>query len=802
MKKNVLRSCLLSPVIIGAFLSSGLVLADENTTISTTAENIQAEQVSSTTENNFADTSVSEVEQATESLFEQSLVEDSGNETTVSENNSSIDSATTDTTDATVVANESGLSDMSDNPSANKKAEEVSEDSQTAEVVETSTTITSAVDEEATEDDNETETLTVNTDTVSEVNTASLATSLVQSTAKKVTSTQTQKSLVEASVSGNTLSIQYNGIITAGESLKFAVWSDNNDQDDLVWYDADASGAAYIDLSNHKDYGIYNIHTYSFKNGQTTGLNAMTVTVARPEVTTNITQTSNGNFTITINNVPDSITSILVPVWSDKNGQDDIKWYSATQTGIGTYQATISVANHNSNNGHYSAHIYGQSSITGGLIGLAVTSGFDNVDTRPNATVSVVNYSENKTTFDVVVTGSSATKTITSVAIAVWSEDKGQDDLIWYTPTITNNSARVTIDIANHSNTSDIYNVHVYGQSKLGNHFIGLAVTKGFTVTETSATAPTITVSNYAKDSGVLTVTVSETSTSKQLKFIRVAAWSESDQSNLYWYTTSDITNGTASLTVDEKYHDYIKGDYTVHVYVDFSDGTTSGYNLGSYTFNADQPVQQESSYFIDISSHNGVISVSEFLSLKSQGITGVVVKLTEGTSYTNPYASSQISNAQAAGLKVSAYHYSHYETAAEAKAEAQYFVSVAKSLGLSSSTVMVNDMEASEMLNGDINANTQAWKEEMTRLGYGDLVYYTMASWLDIKGGKVSTSTFGMSNFWVAHYVYGYTYLDQETAKSLAYYSSAAAWQYTSVSPKLSHALDENIDYTGRFTW
>ena len=827
MKKNVLRSCLLSPVIIGAFLSSGLVLADENTTISTTAENIQAEQVSSTTENNFADTSVSEVEQATESLSEQSLVEDSGNETTVSENNSSIDSATTDTTDATVVANESGLSDMSDNPSANKKAEEVSEDSQTVEVVETSTTITSAVDEEATEDDNETETLTVNTDTVSEVNTASLATSLVQSTAKKVTSTQTQKSLVEASVSGNTLSIQYNGIITAGESLKFAVWSDNNDQDDLVWYDADASGAAYIDLSNHKDYGIYNIHTYSFKNGQTTGLNAMTVTVARPEVTTNITQTSNGNFTITINNVPDSITSILVPVWSDNNGQDDIKWYSATQTGTGTYQATVSVANHNSDNGHYSAHIYGQSSITDGLIGLAVTSGFDNVDTRPNATVSVVNYAEDKTTFEVVVTGSSATKTITSVAIAVWSEDKGQDDLIWYTPTITNNSARVTIDIANHSNTSDIYNVHVYtdyadgtrvgqvlgayqitkptpkndvtatltsdgialtldsntvtdyskvkfavwsddkgqddlvwydasssgtalalyenhsgygtyhihtysfetgkavglnatdiiiekpnvqttitkvddntykvtvtnvpiyiksvslpvwstvngqddidwltatkedsstytgtislkdhhydsgdynvhvyGQSKLGNQFIGLAVTKGFTVTETSATAPTITVSNYAKDSGVLTVTVSETSTSKQLKFIRVAAWSESDQSNLYWYTTSDITNGTASLTVDEKYHDYIKGDYTVHVYVDFSDGTTSGYNLGSYTFNADQPVQQESSYFIDISSHNGVISVSEFLSLKSQGITGVVVKLTEGTSYTNP---------------------------------------------------------------------------------------------------------------------------------------------------------------------
>ncbi|MCW8644568.1 GBS Bsp-like repeat-containing protein [Streptococcus macedonicus] len=685
-------------MIIGAFLSSSLVLADENTTISTTAENVQTEQVSSTTENNVADTSVFEVEQATESSSEQPLVEDSDNETTVSENNSSIASATTDTTDATVVANESALSDTSDNLGANTKAEEVSEDSQTAEVAETSTTITSAVDEEVTEDDNETETLKVNTDTVSEVNTASLTTSLVQATAKKVTSTQTQKSLVEASVSGNTLSIQYNGTITAGESLKFAAWSDNNDQDDLVWSDASFAGTALASYENHSGYETYHIHTYSFETGKAVGLNATDIVIEKSNVQTTITKVDDNTYKVTVINVPIYIKSVSLPVWSTVNGQDDIDWLTATKEDSSTYTGTISLKDH-----HY---------------------------------------------------------------------DSGD------------------------------YNVYVYGQSKLGNQFIGLAVTKGFTVTETSATAPTITVSNYDKDSGVLTVTVSETSASKQLKFIRVVAWSESDQSNLYWYTTSDITNGTASLTVDEKYHDYIKGDYTVHVYVDFSDGTTSGYNLGSYTFNADQPVQQESSYFIDISSHNGVISVTEFLSLKSQGITGVVVKLTEGTSYTNPYASSQISNAQAAGLKVSAYHYSHYETAAEAKAEAQYFVSVAKSLGLSSSTVMVNDMESSEMLNGDINVSTRAWKEEMNRLGYGDLVYYTMASWLDIKGGKVSTSTFGMSNFWVAHYVYGYTYLDQETAKSLAYYSSAAAWQYTNVSPKLSHDLDENIDYTGRFTW
>ena len=120
---------------------------------------------------------------------------------------------------------------------------------------------------------------------------------------------------------------------------------------------------------------------------------------------------------------------------------------------------------------------------------------------------------------------------------------------------------------------------------------------------------------------------------------------------------------------------------------------------------------------------------------------------MTEGTSYTNPYARAQIANAQAAGLRVSAYHYSHYETAAEARAEAQYFVRVAQSMGLSGSTTMVNDMEERSMLNGGLNANTQVWKDEMNHLGYSNNVYYTMASWLDTKGGKLNTAKFSLSN-------------------------------------------------------
>lgn len=50
---------------------------------------------------------------------------------------------------------------------------------------------------------------------------------------------------------------------------------------------------------------------------------------------------------------------------------------------------------------------------------------------------------------------------------------------------------------------------------------------------------------------------------------------------------------------------------------------------------------------FIDVSSWNGDISVAEYQKIKSYGVTGVSVKLTEGTWYVNPYVMGQIRNAK-----------------------------------------------------------------------------------------------------------------------------------------------------------
>ena len=1068
LKKNVLRSCLLSPVIIGAFLSSSLVLADENTTISTTAENVQTEQVSSTTENTVADTSVSEVEQVDSPQLNNDTVISDAKELALSDNqdesqkSNNQGSASTDSQETDKIDNENTSLIDSSIYEEKKETLEISKDDMS----------TSPTDSQLADDAYSYK------EDAAVFNDSKVSTSDVQVVSQKVinqlaASKVAVREVTSVSLTNQGFDIQYNQAITAGAKIMFAVWSDVNGQDDLIWYTADSNGK--ITAKYTGSYGTYNVHTYQNLNGKMTGLNATTVTVPKPSAKVTITKASSTTYKVTVTDVPVYITSVSLPTWTENRGQDDIIWYKTTKDSTTTYSATISVAEHNLESGKYNVHVYGTSAVTNSLTGLLGTSfqgdyefgdvavsaslGQNGINITmpsdvsqgitvyhavwsakndqddivwyqvpsngqltakytgdygtylihtygvvngqmvclsatsinvPTPTVKATITKESATTYKVTVTD--VPVYIDNIQVPTWTEANGQDDIQWYKATkaadgsyyvifseathnleagtynvhvygnshVTNSlmgllgtrftsdykfgdvavsaslgetginitmpsdvsqgitvyhavwsakndqddikwykvdnngkttatytgdygtylihtyavikgqmtcisatsinvpkpevtvtitklsetSAKVTVtdvpvyihdiqlpiwtsknnqdDIKwyqatkqsdgsytytfyakNHNFESGHYNVHVYGTSAVTNSFIGLTATSGIDLTfNQSLTKPTVTVQNHDVNGGTLKVRVAESENTKKIKSVTVAAWSESDQSNLYWYTTSDITNGTASLTVDEKYHDYIKGDYTVHVYVDFSDGTTSGYNLGSYTFNADQPVQQESSYFIDISSHNGVISVSEFLSLKSQGITGVVVKLTEGTSYTNPYASSQISNAQAAGLKVSAYHYSHYETAAEAKAEAQYFVNTAKSMGLSGATTMVNDMEEQAMLRSDLNANTQAWKDEMNRLGYNNNVYYTMASWLDVKGGKFNTSKFGMSNLWVAHYLYSTQYLDQESAKSLSYYSNSAAWQYTSVSPKLSHPLDESIDYTGRFTW
>ena len=233
--------------------------------------------------------------------------------------------------------------------------------------------------------------------------------------------------------------------------------------------------------------------------------------------------------------------------------------------------------------------------------------------------------------------------------------------------------------------------------------------------------------------------------------------------------------------------------------------GSTTFFNTGSNApagRSTDVAIQPKS--FVDVSSHNGDISIGDYRTLANKGVGGVVVKLTEDTWYNNPNAENQIRNAQAAGLQVSTYHFSRYTSEEAARAEARFYVAAAQRLNLPKNTLMVNDFEDAEML-PNINQNTQAWVDEMRKNGYSNLMFYTSASWLDEnnlrKKGPVNTAQFGIQNFWVAQYPS--PKLSVNDAKGLRYNGKAGAWQFTSQAELLpgKHLLDQSVDYTGRFT-
>ena len=66
-----------------------------------------------------------------------------------------------------------------------------------------------------------------------------------------------------------------------------------------------------------------------------------------------------GKLIINVNNINASsnIKSIRLPIWSEKNGQDDIRWYTAEWKG-NTAILTVDINNHGDSKGIYNIHLY------------------------------------------------------------------------------------------------------------------------------------------------------------------------------------------------------------------------------------------------------------------------------------------------------------------------------------------------------------------------------------------------------------------------------------------------------------
>ncbi|MDN5035269.1 N-acetylmuramoyl-L-alanine amidase [Streptococcus sp. SS4] len=191
-----------------------------------------------------------------------------------------------------------------------------------------------------------------------------------------------------------------------------------------------------------------------------------------------------GSYDLVISNliVPRGFKEVLVPTWSEKNGQDDIIWYKAAKQANGDYKVTVRSSVHKGDSDLYNSHVYLVDN-DGKFIGLGGKQVTLDI-TKTQGTLTITNNDKNRGTFDVLITNLTNPSGISGVVIPVWSEQNGQDDLIWHNATKQDDgSYKVTISASQHKWNSGKYIVHGYIVNASGKNI-------GFGATSADVVAP------------------------------------------------------------------------------------------------------------------------------------------------------------------------------------------------------------------------------------------------------------------------------------------------------------------------
>ncbi|WP_076635646.1 GH25 family lysozyme [Lactiplantibacillus plantarum] len=174
----------------------------------------------------------------------------------------------------------------------------------------------------------------------------------------------------------------------------------------------------------------------------------------------------------------------------------------------------------------------------------------------------------------------------------------------------------------------------------------------------------------------------------------------------------------------------------------------------------------------VDVSNNNGYMSTAEYVSMRNEfGVKAVTVKISEGGTYKDPYAASNIANVQAAGLYINGYHFARYATKSQAIAEADFAGRTAKAAGLPVGSVLATDVEAEEQNNqskATNDRNNAAFMQEIEKFGYRADIY-TSGSWANNK------MTIKGKTGWIASYPY--------VVSGKNWYSTNHAWQWSSTA-------------------
>ena len=395
-------------------------------------------------------------------------------------------------------------------------------------------------------------------------------------------------SITEQSSSGYRVNVTFSA--DAGVSrVMMPTWTEANGQDDIVWHQASVSGntaSFYVPVSAHKgESGAYITHIYVYDRQGQFALKGENVTVPASTSASSglsigdvsITELSASGYRVTAKiNAPSGVSKVLMPTWTNANGQDDLVWHQASVSGdTATFYVPSSA--HKGESGTYTTHIY----LYDNAGKLAPLKGV-NV-TVPSATVTPSVPSSSLSIGDVSVTELSASgyrvtakinapSGVSKVLMPTWTNANGQDDLVWHQASVSGDTATFYVPSSAHKGESGTYTTHIYLYDNAGK----LAPLKGVNVTVPSAT---VTPSVPSSSLSIGDVSVTELSASGYRVTAKINApsgvskvlmptWTNANgQDDLVWHQAS-VSGDTATFYVSSSAHKGESGAYTTHIYL------------------------------------------------------------------------------------------------------------------------------------------------------------------------------------------------------------------------------------------
>lgn len=390
---------------------------------------------------------------------------------------------------------------------------------------------------------------------------------------------------------GFTLDAGYNGVDKKAniEWVKYAVWTDYNGQDDLVWhtvthYKTWARGTVSV-ADHNNEGGWYNVHVYiKMKNQSKLCIHGLRVYIDRfgPTIGNVYITRSITGYTVEVEAVDDysGIVKVQLPTWTDNNGQDDLVWHEAVYTtsrnGYNVYSCTINYSQHNNEVGSYTTHIY----VTDAWGNQSTVVGFPFI---PDVTPPSIN-------------GITATQVGRQVNIAANVTDNLAVHQVF--ARLAGNGTYYEIALAwDGTNYVGSVPLDSFG-TDAGTFLVGITAydttlnqTSSVINTSVDVTPPTISDIGYTYTSGGVIVHA-KAADSSGVASVSMPTWTENNgQDDLIWHPAAyDASSNMWSVFIPYSDHNNESGTYITHIYASDAYGNTSSTSLGSYNVEMNAP--------------------------------------------------------------------------------------------------------------------------------------------------------------------------------------------------------------------